>query len=229
MECLHRHTEAERDIRILESRSDGSRLYLDGAVLYTHVDAEGRNRLDYVAAMEQVLVSARSVLILGTAGGALASQLCRQGVEVTTVDNVAAAFDLARLWFGMPTQVRCVHADALAFLDETVDRWDAIAVDVFKGAEIPWAMFGPTVGGLMVKALRPGGRIVWNVADGARSLTAFRVAKILRDAGLAVKRVSVLDETAGNTLVIATHQTNESDGALFSRRNAEPVGERGES
>ena len=51
MECLHRHTEAERDIRILESKSDGSRLYLDGAVLYTHVDSEGRNRLDYVAAM----------------------------------------------------------------------------------------------------------------------------------------------------------------------------------
>ena len=59
MESLHRHTEAERDIRILESKSDGSRLYLDGAVLYTHVDSEGRNRLDYVAAMERALVGAR--------------------------------------------------------------------------------------------------------------------------------------------------------------------------
>ncbi len=206
MECLHRHTEAERDIRILESKSDGSRLYLDGVVLYTHVDAEGRNRLDYVAAMERALVGAQSVLILGTAGGALASQLCRRGIEVTTVDNVAATFDLARRWFGMPDDVQCVHADALAFLDETVDRWDAVAIDVFKGAEIPSAMFGPTVGGLLVKSLRPGGRIVWNVADDTRSLTAFRVEKTLRAAGLAARRVAVLDETAGNTLVIATLQ-----------------------
>jgi len=204
MECLHRHTEAERDIRILESKSDGSRLYLDGAVLYTHVDAEGRNRLDYVAAMERALVGARSVLILGTAGGALASQLCRRGIQVTTVDNVSATFDLARRWFGMPADVRCVHADALLFLNEAADRWDAIAVDVFKGAEIPWAMFGPTVGGLLVKALRPGGRIVWNVADDTRSLTAFRIARMLRAVGLTAQRVAVLDETAGNTLVIAT-------------------------
>jgi spermidine synthase len=204
MDCLHRHTEPERDIRILQARSDGSRLYFDGAVLYTHVDSEGRNRLDYVTAMEEALVGARSVLILGTAGGALASQLCRQGIEVTTVDNVAACFDLARRWFGMPMEVGCVHADALSFLEKTVGRWDAIAVDVFKGAEIPWTMLGPTVSGLMVKALRPGGRIVWNVADDSRSLTAFRIAKILRAAGLAVKRVAVLDETAGNTLVIAT-------------------------
>lgn len=190
----------------MESKSDGSRFYLDGAVLYTHVDSEGRNRLDYVAAMERALVGARSVLILGTAGGALASQLCRRGIEVTTVDNVAASFDLARRWFGMPADVQCVHADALAFLDETVDRWDAVAIDVFKGAEIPWVMFGPAVGGLLVKSLRPGGRIVWNVADDTRSLTAFRVEKILRAAGLAARRVAVLDETAGNTLVIATPQ-----------------------
>lgn len=204
MECLHRHTEAQRDIRVLESKSDGSRLYLDGAVLYTHVDSEGRNRLDYVAAMERALVGARSVLILGTAGGALASQLCRRGIEVTTIDNVAATFELARRWFGMPADVRCVHADALLFLNETADRWDAIAVDVFKGAQIPQAMFGPDVGGLLIKALRPGGRIVWNVADHTRSFTAFRVARMLRAAGFAAKRAAVLDETAGNTLVIAT-------------------------
>jgi predicted membrane-bound spermidine synthase len=79
MECLHQHTEAERDIRILESKSDGSRLYLDGVVRYTHVDCDGRNRLDYVEAMERALAGAQSVLVLGTAGGALASQLCRRG------------------------------------------------------------------------------------------------------------------------------------------------------
>jgi spermidine synthase len=114
----------------------------------------------------------------------------------------------------MPTEVRCVHADALPFLSETVDRWDAIAVDVVNGAEIPWTMFGPAVGDLLVKALRPGGRIVWNVADDTRSLTAFRIAKMLKSIGLATKREAVLDETAGNTLLVATLSTPAPSGQV---------------
>ncbi|MET3666105.1 fused MFS/spermidine synthase [Caulobacter sp. 1776] len=188
----------------MQSRSDGSRRYFDGTILYTHVDSEGRNLLDYVSAMERALEGARSVLVLGTAGGSLASQLSRRGVRVTTVDNVAASFDLARRWFGMPAEVQCVHADARAFLNETPDRWDAIAVDVFDGVDVPRAMLGPEVGALLAKALNPGGRLVWNVADDAWSLPVFRVVKVLRAAGLAPKRRAVLDETAGNTLVIAT-------------------------
>jgi predicted membrane-bound spermidine synthase len=192
----------ERRIRVLEQRRDGSRLYYDCGALYTHVDAEGRNLLRYVTVMERGLQGADSVLLLGTAGGALATQLSRRGAAVTAVDNWPTAFEIARRWFHLPAEVTCVHADAMAFLRSTTERWSAVAVDVFRGMEIPDSILTSDIGSLLSRVVTPGGLIVWNVADDPDSWPVLWITKALRLAGLAPTSLTVMDEGAGNTLVV---------------------------
>jgi spermidine synthase len=202
MKLLVDRNDDERRIRVVEQRRDGSRLYFDSGALYTHVDADGKNLLEYITAMERVLRGAPDVLLLGTAGGALATQLSRRGVKVTAVDNWQPTFEIARRWFHLPDDVECVHADALAFLRSTPRQWSAIAVDVFQGAEIPDAFLMSDIGSLLARVARPGSLIVWNVADSPRSWPAQWIAKALRLRGLAPRVMSVMDGGIGNTLVI---------------------------
>lgn len=193
-----------RSFLVLEREKDGSRLYYEGGVLYTHVDAAGASLLDYVSAMEAVLGAPASLLLLGTAGGALATLFSRRGAKVTAVDNWQTAFDIAHRWFKLPESVACVKADAIEFLRSTSEQWDAIAVDVYRGTEIPASMLTSDIGSLLAKALKPGGVIVWNVADGPESRPVRCIAGALRDSGLVPSMVSALDSNVGNTLVVCS-------------------------
>jgi len=223
MKVLVERDEDERRIRVVEQRHDGSRLYFDSGALYTHVDAEGNNLLEYITAMDRALRGADSVLMLGTAGGALATQLSRRGAAVTAVDNWPAAFEIARRWFHLPTEVECVHDDALAFLRMTPRQWSAVAIDVFHGVEIPDAFLTSDIGSLLASVVRPGGLIVWNVADSTSSWPARWIAKALRLAGLAPTLVSVMDCGVGNTLVVCRNTPNSAsqDPVIQNRRRAE--------
>jgi spermidine synthase len=209
MKVLSRRIEAGRSVRVVEYKFDGSRLYFDGPALYTHVDAQGGNLLAYVSAMAQTLAGAPTVLLLGTAGGALATQLSRAGVAVTAVDDWLTAFELARRWFHLPDDVECVHADALALLRETNRQWAAVAIDVFQGVEIPDDFLTTDVGHLLTKVVEPGGLIVWNVADSPGSRPARWIVKALRLQGLQPSLVSVIDVDVGNTLVVCRNSPAE--------------------
>jgi predicted O-methyltransferase YrrM len=209
MKLLSRHHEDGRTIRVVEFKFDGSRLYFDGPAVYTHVDARGGNLLSYVWAMERALAGAPTVLLLGTAGGALATQLSRGGVAVTAVDNWPAAFELARRWFHLPDRVECIHADALALLRDTDRQWSAVAIDVFRGLEIPDEFLTPDVGQLLTRVVEPGGLIVWNVADSPGSLPAHRIVKALRLQGLQPSMISVIDADVGNTLIVCRNSPAE--------------------
>jgi spermidine synthase len=202
MKLLARRDDAVRSVRIVERRSDGSRLYYDGGALYTHVDTVGANLLEYITAMDRTLGGADDVLLLGTAGGALATLLSRRGVDVTAVDDWAMAFEIARRWFQLPDDVQCVHADALAFLRSTPRQWSAIAIDVFHGVEIPATVLTTEIGPLLIGALAPDGLIVWNVADHPNSHTVRWIVNALALQGLTPTRVSVMVGDVGNTLVV---------------------------
>jgi spermidine synthase len=223
MKVLVDRDDDERRIRVVEQRHDGSRLYFDSGALYTHVDAEGNNLLEYITAMDRTLVGADSVLMLGTAGGALATRLSRRGTAVTAVDNWPVAFEIARRWFHLPPEVECVHADALAFLRGTTRQWAAVAVDVFHGIEIPDAFLTSDIGSLLARVVRPDGLIVWNVADSPRSWPARWIAKALRLEGLDPNLVSVMDGDVGNTLVVCrnTPMPGLRDSGGRERRRAE--------
>lgn len=202
MILLHEFSDGEHSIRVTESRKDGARRYFDGPALYTEVDANGDNRLGYIAAMERQMTGAANLLLLGTAGGALATRFCRTGRSVTAVDNRASVFDIARNWFHMPAEVECVCADAVEFLHANTRRWDAIAVDIFQGTEIPDAMFAAEVGSALARAVSPGGVVVWNVADNQIALPVYVIRRIMHLAGFAPEVEPVLDKDVGNTLVV---------------------------
>ncbi len=202
MRVLVERDDDDRNVRIVERQRDGSRLYYDGGALYTHVDVDGCNRLGYIAAMERVLGEPDSLLLLGTAGGALATQLSRNGTAVTAVDNWSMAFEIARQWFHLPADVECVHADAVEFLRSTTEQWSAIAIDVFHEAEIPKSLLTSDIAGLLRRAMRPDGLIVWNVADSPNSWPASWIMKALRSEGLAPISQSVMGGEVGNTLVV---------------------------
>ena len=210
MKVLHQCDDGNRQVRVVELLQDGGRLYFDGQVLYTHVDRNGDNCLDYIAAMGRALGEAENVLLLGTAGGALATQINRRGGRVTAVDDWAPAFDIARRWFHLPSDTECVHSDAVAYLRATSRKWDAVAIDVFRGCDIPAAIRTGDIGELLSKVLRPGGLIVWNVADAPLSWSAQWIAKALRQSGFDPTLISVLDGDVGNTLVVG-RQTRASD------------------
>lgn len=203
MRILAKIEDADRRVLILEGRADGSRVYLDRGVLYTGIDAAGRNNLAYVTAMAEALPREGSVLVLGTAGGALPSLLHAAGLNVTAVDNWAGAFEIARRWFRMPPDITCVKADAVEFLQQSTARWSAIAVDVFNQMAIPSSLLTSTFGASLSRALSPDGSVVWNVAAGARQLETWRVLETLRGAGLAPRTRSLHgDDILANTLVI---------------------------
>jgi spermidine synthase len=203
MKMLAHREDGARHVRVVEHRHDSSRLYYDGGALYTHVDVGGFNLLQYINGMDDALGSAADVLLLGTAGGALATQLSRRGVKVTAIDDWAVAFEIARSWFHLPPDVDCVHADALEFLRTTQTSWSAIAVDVFHGIEIPEAVLTTEIGSLLLRALKPGGVIVWNVADHPTSWTVRWIVQALANDGLQSTLVSVYDDDLGNTLVVS--------------------------
>jgi spermidine synthase len=202
MKILQQYDDGNRQVRVIELMKDGGRLYYDGGMLYTHVDENGDNCLDYIAAMDRALGAAEDVLLLGTAGGALATQIRRRGGRVTAVDDWAPAFDIARRWFHLPEDTECVHADAVAYLRSTQRRWNAVAVDVFRGSKIPAVVLTGDIGDLLRKVLTPGGLAVWNVADAPLSWSAQWIARALRHAGFAPAMTPVLDGDVGNTLVI---------------------------
>jgi len=202
MKMLAHREDGVRRVRVIERRHDSSRLYYDGSALYTHVDARGCNLLQYINSMDDALGGAPDVLLLGTAGGALATLLSRRGVAVTAVDDWAIAFEIARSWFQLPADVRCVHADALDFLRTTTVRWSAIAVDVFHGIEIPEAVLTAEIAALLLGALKPGGVIVWNVADHPKSWTVRWIRQAFAAEGRPSTLVSVHDDDLGNTLVV---------------------------
>ncbi len=202
MILLALHREGDRRFRIVELQDDGSRAYIEGDALYTHVTGAGDNLLAYVETMRGALADAPRVLLLGTAGGALATELSRRGTEVTAVDDMAWAFVAARRWFQLPDQVECVHADALAYLGATTRRWSGIAVDVFRGVDIPDQFMTPKFGALLLRALEPGGVIAWNVADGPASRATAFVARAMKQIGLVPQLIQVAADEWSNTVVI---------------------------
>lgn len=202
MKLLFEHHAEGRSVRVFEDRAKGSRLYVDGRALYTHVNAVGDNLLHYIEEMANQLYGRPEVLLLGAAGGALATRLSRRGATVTAVDNWLTAFEIARKWFHLPAEVICVHADALDFLRSTRQSWPAIAIDVFDREKIPNKLITVEFGAALSAAIEPGGVVVWNVADSARSAPVRRIETILRRQGWATSQIAVLPGNVGNTLVL---------------------------
>ncbi len=121
------------NIKIMRSKRDGTYSYYQEACFHSQINSDGVSTCGYVHVMYSIIrqSQARRVLMIGCAGGTLATMLHKEGCEVTVVDINPYAFDLAKRYFKMPEVVECVVSDGVAYLLKTGKRYDAIAIDAF--------------------------------------------------------------------------------------------------
>jgi SAM-dependent methyltransferase len=133
------------------------------AAIYDAVEGERRVDLDHYLAIAEEF-GARSLLDVGCGTGILARRAAGRGMEVTGVDPAGASLDVAR---GQPgaERVRWLHGDATGLPELQVDlaTMTANVAHVFLTGQA-WAA---TLRGVYA-ALRPGGRLVFEVRDPAR-------------------------------------------------------------
>jgi len=126
---LDRRVGAFGTVRVFKRTSDGARLYCIGASIQTMAAADGVSLFGYVHAAKLLLGAARDVLMIGGAGGSLATMLARRGKSVTVVDVDPVAEQLAREHFQLDSRVEWITADALDFIEATRRRFDAVFID----------------------------------------------------------------------------------------------------
>lgn len=154
---------AHGTICIIEDKATGARRYYEGNAFQSHALPSGESCFTYVHLMSNLLRPATNVLLLGCAGGTLATMLHRQGKTVTTVDHNPLSFKLAQEYFWMPRGIRCVAADFRDFLDGTTGHFDGIAIDVGgTGFRFADEFDRPTCQALG-RALTDAGRIAMNL------------------------------------------------------------------
>ena len=112
-------------IRILERKSDGARLYCIDSSVQTMIQPDGVSMFGYVHAAKLLLMPAHKILIIGGAGGSLATMLARTGRAVTVLDIDPAAEALARDYFGLDPSVRWVTGDLSSFYGTHDEVFDA--------------------------------------------------------------------------------------------------------
>ncbi|MEQ1812264.1 MAG: hypothetical protein ABL889_20210 [Terricaulis sp.] len=174
-------------VRILERKSDGARLYCVKGSVQTMVQADGVSVFGYVHATKLLLASARTILMIGGAGGSLATMLARQGANVTVVELDPVAEDLARTYFGLDERVRWLTADPFSFLETCDSTYDAVIVDACNanGLVAPFDDANVLVG--VLRRACPDGSLVLNlVSEDGPPLWGGELAKQIAALGLNV-------------------------------------------
>jgi spermidine synthase len=149
----------------IEVEKTGAIAYLQGAYYQSRTDKNGVSLLDYIHAIFGLLhqMQARTVLVIGCAGGSLATMLTRAGCDVAAVDLDPQAFILARRHFGLPAHVECFVADGFHYVLATRRKFDAIVVDAFHGGRIASNLMSEAFFSQAAKRLRTEGAIFTNV------------------------------------------------------------------
>jgi spermidine synthase len=136
-------------------------------------------------------------LILGVGGGTIIHLLHRRFGPVPTlgIEIDPEVIHLARHAFGLDTpSVEIREADAFAYVQDTSERFDYIAVDLFSGGKIPGTIFMLPFVRAVKRALTPGGVAAWNFFDDYRRTSRVqRLEKVF-------PRVTVL-ESSDNIVV----------------------------
>jgi spermidine synthase len=166
----------------------GAIAYWQGEYYQSRADRGGVSLLDYIHALFGLLVqkAPKTVLMIGCAGGSLATMLNRQGVAVTAVDVNPQAFRIARAYFQMPDSVQCRLADGLDYLGSTRRMFDCIVLDAFHGGRVDEDLISELFFARAKKRLRKGGALFANIhvlrdSDPAADRVAARMASAFKD------------------------------------------------
>jgi len=207
MELLEDVDTPHGNIKILESNKDGTITYYQGECFQSQIDKHGTSTCAYIHVMKNVMMSVKPkrVLLIGSAGGTLATLLHREGCQVTLLDINAYAFTLAKRYFQLPDGVQCLEYDGYAYLQTSNESFDAIAIDAFndKGI-IPLQLRKKAFFRLCREAVGKNGVVVMNVMTAHDlDLEADRIAEKMIEAGMPVVLYDWSGTQDRNTLVTA--------------------------
>ena len=126
-------------ITVFKKRSTSTGTYEQGGCCQSEADSNGVSLASYIHAIFGLILQAkaRKILIIGCAGGTLATMLAQAGRKVTIIDVNPASFILAKQYFALPDNVECRAADGKSFLCSDTNLYDAIVLDAFHGDHIP--------------------------------------------------------------------------------------------
>ncbi len=146
-------------ISIYKNRSTGAVIYELGGANQSYADSNGTSLASYIHAIFGLLSQAKAhnVLLIGGAGGTLATMLSRARRKATIVDVNPVSFTLAKQYFALPKSVICHVSDGKAFLRSDTNTYDAIVLDAFHGDSIPSHLQSSVFFGLVRDRLTPRG------------------------------------------------------------------------
>ena len=234
------------EVQILRGHADGSHAYASGSWYHSHADRNGISLASYVHAIYGLVeqAQAQKILLLGCAGGTLATMMARAGCQVAAVDIDPGCFDLARRFFGLPADVACHVDDGRAFLGSGVAPFDAIIVDAYHRHAVPSHLCSAEFFALARTRLSPRGVILVNavlahdldrLADrlAAGMAVAGLPTRILDSAGARDRNAIILGGTVGGlarpTLRVRpdtladTLEAELVEMTFRTRRRAEPI------
>jgi spermidine synthase len=187
---------AKPAIVIQQDNATGRVSYWEGETQHSAADRNGVSLADYVHAIYGLLRQAksRSVLMIGGAGGTLATMLARAGMAVTVVDIDPASFDRARQYFHLPDRVACHAADGAKFIRRDTGRYDAIVLDAYAGGRLPPQFEKPAFFADVRAHLKPRGILMVNLlAVDDDDLGPDRIAALMRKEW---RNIRILDNPA---------------------------------
>jgi spermidine synthase len=193
-------------INIYKNRSTGAVIYELGGANQSYADSNGTSLASYIHAIFGLLsqAKARNVLLIGGAGGTLATMLVRARRKATIVDVNPVSFTLAKRYFGLPQTVICHVADGKAFLRSDTNTYDAIVLDAFHGDHIPSHLQSSAFFGLVRDHLTPRGAVFANVhVKHDFDDYADRVAKTMKDKWVDVRLLDAEGICGRNAVVMA--------------------------
>jgi spermidine synthase len=183
------------EIRILQSRADGSHAYWQGEWLQSEADCNGVSLAPYVHAVFGLLAQtpAHELLIIGCGGGTLGTMLANTGRSVTLVDINAESITLARRYFSLPVHVTCCVDDGASFLKRSQNVFDGIIIDAFMEERVPPHLCSVNFFQLVRERLAPAGCVLLNVflqhgSDLSADVAAGRMAHAGFDVRVLVSR-----------------------------------------
>jgi spermidine synthase len=194
------------DISIIRDPEDGSLAYYQNGCFHSQATKDGISLCAYAHVIVELIrqTHARNILVIGCAGGTVATMLRRLHCKVAVVDINPMAFVIARQFFQLPDDVRCIRRDGINYLRTTRKKYDSVVVDVFDSDNnVPAPFKTESFFRKVTDVLTPHGIMIMNVItknDGDRHMDA--IGCHAEKAGMSITLFDWPGETDRNSLIV---------------------------